>query len=135
MKKTSTHFFVGTNILQTFKFIYNTKIGLIDWTILFQVFEKLLETNSTDIFNKLVPVAGDVGEDNLGLSPADRQTLVDNVNVVIHSAATLDFQENLRPTVKINLLGTRRIVELCKQIKNLKVSFSPIYAHNLFYYV
>lgn len=85
------------------------------------IFEKLLETNSTDIFNKLVPVAGDVGEDNLGLSAADRQTLVDNVNVVIHSAATLDFQENLRPTVKINLLGTRRIVELCKQIKNLKV--------------
>ncbi|KAL0858810.1 hypothetical protein ABMA27_011274 [Loxostege sticticalis] len=85
------------------------------------VFEKLLEKNSTDIFKKIVPVAGDVGEDNLGLSPADRQMLASNVNVVIHSAATLDFQENLRPTVKINLLGTRRIMELCKEMKNLKV--------------
>ncbi|KAJ2943359.1 hypothetical protein O0L34_g12167 [Tuta absoluta] len=85
------------------------------------IFEKLLETNSNDIFNKLIPMAGDVGQENLGLSVADRQTLVDNVNVVIHSAATLDFQENLRPTVTINLLGTRRVMELCRQIKNLKV--------------
>lgn len=85
------------------------------------VFEKLLEINSSDIFSKLIPVAGDVGEDNLGLNAQDRQTLIDNVNVVIHSAATLDFQDNLRPTVNINLLGTRRVMELCKEIKDLKV--------------
>lgn len=85
------------------------------------VFEKLLETNSADIFNKLIPVSGDIGQENLGLSPQDRQMLVDNINVVIHSAATLDFQENLRPTVKINLLGTRQVMELCKDAKNLKV--------------
>ncbi|XP_026734490.1 putative fatty acyl-CoA reductase CG8306 [Trichoplusia ni] len=85
------------------------------------VFEKLLESKSTDIFQKLVPIAGDVGEDGLGLSPQDRQTLVENVEVVIHSAATLDFQESLRPTVKINLLGTRRVMELCKEAKKLKV--------------
>ncbi|CAB3257546.1 unnamed protein product [Arctia plantaginis] len=85
------------------------------------VFEKLLQSNSTDVFKKLTPISGDVGEENLGLSPQDRQMLVDNVNVVIHSAATLDFQENLRPTIKINLLGTRRVMELCKDAKNLKV--------------
>ncbi|KAJ0182950.1 hypothetical protein K1T71_000926 [Dendrolimus kikuchii] len=85
------------------------------------VFETLLETTSPEIFNKLIPVAGDVGEDNLGLSDQDRQTIIENVNVVIHSAATLDFEENLKPTVKINLLGTRRVMELCKQIKDLKV--------------
>lgn len=85
------------------------------------VFEKLLQSHTTDVFQKLIPIAGDVGEENLGLSPQDRQTLVDNVNVVIHSAATLDFQESLRPTVNVNLLGTRRIMELCKDAKNLKV--------------
>lgn len=58
----------------------------------YQVFETLLEKASPDIFNKLIPVAGDVGQDNLGLSDKDRQTLIDNVNVVIHSAATLDFE-------------------------------------------
>ncbi|XP_053621972.1 putative fatty acyl-CoA reductase CG8306 [Plodia interpunctella] len=85
------------------------------------VFEKLIESRTTDVFKKLVPISGDVGEENLGLSTQDRQTLVDNVNVVVHSAATLDFQENLRPTVKVNLLGTRQVMELCRQIKDLKV--------------
>lgn len=40
--------------------------------------------------------------------------------MVIHSAASLDFNETLRSTVNINLLGTRRILELCKQTKGLK---------------
>lgn len=85
------------------------------------IFEKLIEKETTDVFKKIVPVSGDVGQENLGLSPQDRELLINNVNVVVHSAATLDFQESLRPTVKINLLGTRRVMELSRQIKNLKV--------------
>lgn len=84
-----------------------------------QVFATLLQQASPDIFKKLVAVAGDVGEENLGLSPADRQMLANNINVVIHSAATLDFQASLKPTVIINLLGTRRVLELCKESKNM----------------
>lgn len=84
------------------------------------IFEKLLETNSNDIFDKLVAVTGDVGEDNLGLSPEDRELLIKNVNIVLHSAATLDFQQPLKPTVDINILGTRRIVQLCSEITNIK---------------
>lgn len=84
------------------------------------IFEKLLETATPDIFTKLVPVAGDVGEPNLGLSAADRQRLIDEVELVVHSAATLDFQLSLRPTVTINLLGTRRLLELCGEMRKLK---------------
>jgi fatty acyl-CoA reductase len=84
------------------------------------IFQTLLETTSADIFQKLVPISGDVGEENLGISDADRQVLIDNVNVVFHSAATLDFEASLKPTVEINLLGTRRVMQLCQQIKNLK---------------
>ena len=83
------------------------------------VFTVLLEQTSEDIFNKLVPVAGDVGEENLGLSAADRQMLINNVNIVIHSAATLDFQAALKPTVVINLLGTRRVMQLSQELKNI----------------
>ncbi|OWR51076.1 hypothetical protein KGM_211700 [Danaus plexippus plexippus] len=85
------------------------------------VFEHLLQNTSKDIFNKLVPISGDVGVENLGINDNDRQILIDEVNIVIHSAATLDFEENLRPTVKINVLGTRYVMDLCQQIKNLKV--------------
>lgn len=83
------------------------------------MFEVLLKEASPDIFKKLVPIQGDVSDENLGISVVDRQALVDNVNVVIHSAATLDFHEPLTPTVNTNLLGTRRIMELCSQIRNL----------------
>lgn len=71
------------------------------------------------MFRKLVAVQGDVSEPDLGLSPADRATLIDNINVVIHSAATLDFSETLRSTVVTNLLGTRRVMELSNQVRNL----------------
>lgn len=64
-------------------------------------------------------VAGDVGSPELGLSPADRQLLAENVNVIFHSAATLDFADGLKPTVEINLLGTRRMLELASQCRNL----------------
>lgn len=57
------------------------------------------------VFAKVKPVAGDVGQENLGLSESDRTLLSQNVNVIIHSAATLDFGDTLRATVDINLLG------------------------------
>lgn len=86
-----------------------------------QVFETLLkeQDGKTEIFNKLVPIQGDVGLEDLGISPADRLTLINNVNVIIHSAATLDFHEPLKPTVQINLLGTRRVTQLAKSVRNL----------------
>lgn len=84
-----------------------------------EVFEKLLETHDASVFKKLIAVNGDVGEPNLGLTATDRQTLIENVNVVIHSAATLDFNESLRFAVDINLLGTRRVMDLCAELKHL----------------
>lgn len=83
------------------------------------MFEFLLKEQPKEIFKKLVPIQGDVGLEDLGISPADRQTLINNVNVIIHSAATLDFHEPLKPTVNTNLLGTRRVTQLAKETRNL----------------
>lgn len=85
-----------------------------------EVFEFLLNEQSPDIFKKLIAIAGDVSEENLGISPNDREMLINNVNVIIHSAATLDFHEPLRPTVVTNLLGTRRVTELAKETRHLE---------------
>lgn len=57
------------------------------------------------MFEKVKPLAGDVGQDGLGLSSTDREMLVQKVNVIFHSAATLDFGDSLKTTVDINLLG------------------------------
>ncbi|CAK9831537.1 Putative fatty acyl-CoA reductase CG8306 [Anthophora retusa] len=97
------------------------------------VFNRLKEENKTDLFKKLIPVAGDVGEENLGLSSEDRLTLVEDVQIVFHSAATLDFEADLKTTTNTNLLGTRRIVQLCQEIRDLKalVHVSSAYVNSV----
>lgn len=86
------------------------------------VFEKLFEIKSVEeAFAKVRAIAGDVSQPDLGISEADRKILTENVNVIIHSAASLDFKETLKPNVDINVLGTRRCLELGKQCTNLNV--------------
>ncbi|TGZ55748.1 Fatty acyl-CoA reductase [Temnothorax longispinosus] len=95
-----------------------------------QIAERLEELTKN---SKLIAVAGDVGEENLGLSSQDRTTLINKAEVVFHSAATLDFEADLRSTTNINLLGTRRIVQLCREIKDLKalVHVSSAYVNSV----
>jgi HAD superfamily hydrolase (TIGR01490 family) len=57
---------------------------------------------------RLVVVAGDVGEDGLGLSPADREAF-SSCDVVIHSAAAVSFESPLDLAVEVNLLGPSRV--------------------------
>jgi len=85
------------------------------------VFEKLIEEGGADRLNKIIPIAGDVGQDKLGLSADDEARLQGDVNVVFHCAATLDFEANLKTTVEINLLGTRRILQFSEKVKNIRV--------------
>nr|XP_022920420.1 putative fatty acyl-CoA reductase CG8306 [Onthophagus taurus]XP_022920421.1 putative fatty acyl-CoA reductase CG8306 [Onthophagus taurus] len=86
-----------------------------------KIFEKLLESQDATIFSKLKAISGDVGQIDLGISESDREILTEKVNVIFHSAATLDFAETLKATIDINLLGTRRVLELAKKCRNLSV--------------
>ncbi|KAB0791536.1 hypothetical protein PPYR_03336 [Photinus pyralis] len=83
------------------------------------VFETLLQSKSVEqCFSRVKAIAGDIAEDGLGISASDRQILVGNVNVIFHSAATLDFAEGFKQTVQINLLGTRQVLALAKECRN-----------------
>lgn len=46
-----------------------------------------------DKLSILTPITGDISEEGLGISYTDRLTLMSEVNVVIHSAATVKFDE------------------------------------------
>ncbi|XP_046383093.1 putative fatty acyl-CoA reductase CG8306 [Ischnura elegans] len=85
------------------------------------VFERLHEECPGIFESKVRAVYGDVGVDNLGLSDTDKEILCREVSIVFHSAATLDFESGLKPTVDVNLLGTRRVIEVCKSMPKLKV--------------
>lgn len=81
----------------------------------------------------MIVVSGDVSQDGLGLNDADKAKVIANVNIVFHGAATLDFDVDLISNVNINLLGTKRVLELCGQLRNCLVSFfSALYTNRKF---
>jgi len=47
-------------------------------------------------FEKLVSISGDVSEKGLRLSAADRQMLVERVTIIVHAAASMRFNNNLK---------------------------------------
>ncbi|RQM20007.1 hypothetical protein B5M09_010944, partial [Aphanomyces astaci] len=70
------------------------------------------------IRSKLVAIGGDINSASLGMSAQDAQLLIDRVNVVVHSAASVSFNEPLDVAVEqasstedieklhLNLIGT-----------------------------
>lgn len=83
------------------------------------VFSKLKE-KSDKFHSKVIPIAGDVSSQGLGISLYDRQLLQREVDVVFHVAATVNFNEKLKLSAAINLNGTKEMLELCKEMENLK---------------
>ena len=85
-----------------------------------QVFDTIRQ-NQKEALNKLVAVAGDVMLPEFGLSPSDLEMLIENVSIVFNSAATVKFDEELQVAVEMNVNGPKRLLEICRQMKQLKV--------------
>ncbi len=62
---------------------------------------------------KVVPVAGDVSDPLLGLSPADLERLA-GLDLVINSAGLVDFDPSLELALGVNVHGALHAVELCR---------------------
>ncbi|XP_069691450.1 fatty acyl-CoA reductase wat-like [Periplaneta americana] len=87
--------------------------------------------------DKVVAVAGDCAEKDLGLSPQDRQRLADSVDVVFNLAATVRFDEHLRTAVYTNVRSALYLIQLCKECVHLKVliHLSTAYSHSYRRYI
>jgi len=81
-----------------------------------------LRLENLDILSKIIPIVGDVTLPELGISEQDRKLICEEVSLVIHSAATVKFDEKLKLALDVNVNGTKRIIELCKRMKLLVVS-------------
>jgi alcohol-forming fatty acyl-CoA reductase len=84
------------------------------------LFEKLLKENPKAL-EKLLPVYGDVSEANLGLSNDHLSLVVRETNVVFHFAATLNFNAPIKTAVQMNIRGLDYVLNLSKQMRNLRV--------------
>lgn len=70
--------------------------------------------------DKLYVISGDICQADMGLSELDKDTLVRHVNIVFHVAASVRFDEGMKQAAHENALGTRTVMELCREMKDLK---------------
>ncbi|KAG5883993.1 hypothetical protein JTB14_019975 [Gonioctena quinquepunctata] len=91
----------------------------------------LLKNTHPENLKKLILIYGDVKELELGLSSDDRKTLIDEVNIVYHIAASVRFDDPLKDAIMMNTRGTREVVYLAKEMKHLQVliHFSTTYCN------
>lgn len=80
----------------------------------------LLKSEQPDAIKKVVAVTGDMSLPCLGVSESDMSAMAENVSVVFHSAATVKFDEPLKHAVDMNVLGTRRTIELCHKLPKIE---------------
>lgn len=80
-----------------------------------------LQRDRPEVFNKVVVVAGDLSEPNMGVSNVDMERMIRDVSIVIHGAASVRFDEPLRVAVDSNVRATKRILDFCQELQNLKV--------------
>ncbi|XP_050358325.1 fatty acyl-CoA reductase wat-like [Nymphalis io] len=81
--------------------------------------------------NKLEIVEGDSSEDNLCIDEKTWARLRDEVNIIFHVAASVNFRESLKVAIFTNIKGTREMLKLAKACKHLKsvVHVSTAYCH------
>lgn len=60
-------------------------------------------------------------EENLGLSPSDYEMLINEVEVVINNAASVDFNMRVDLNMRINATGAMNILKFSKACKNMRV--------------
>ena len=77
----------------------------------------LRSATGTDVAesDRLVAVPGDVQKPQLGLGPDERDRLAEDVNDVIHAAASVSFALPLDESRAINVDGTRNVVEFTER--------------------
>jgi len=95
---------------------------LIIFLVFPQVFAKMKQVNPK-YRCQITIISGDCSLPGLGINADERETILENVNIVLHSAATVRFDEKLKMAIAINVHGTKEIIKLAKEIVNLKVRF------------
>lgn len=79
------------------------------------LFDRIRNENPGNL-KKVIPINGDITLNELGISEIDQITICQEVSIVFHSAATVKFDEKIKQSVTINMLGTKQLMELCHRM-------------------
>lgn len=93
----------------------------VNFVFTLKIFGRLRAENSK-FLDKLQVLNGDMtAGDNLGLNSTDLELFKRSINVVFHSEANVAFNDSITNALNINVLGTRRFLDLCREATQLKV--------------
>ena len=71
--------------------------------------------------SKIVPIAGDLVMDKLGLSDSDRAMVTSDCHILINCAASVNFDDPLQDALRINYFGCMRMLELAHECEQIQV--------------
>jgi len=98
-----------------------------------QLFEGVIfKGMAQNLLDKVKALSGDITLPKLGLSEVDEATLISQVSVVFHSAATVKFEEDFSKSVTMNVQGTLAVIDLARKMGSNLASFvhvSTAYSH------
>nr|QGV11536.1 FAR14 [Tetrastichus brontispae] len=91
----------------------------------------VLHKENPNFRDKVTVMKGDLISDNLGLSTEDRNTIIREVDIMYHNAANVKFDIRISLSLRINVLGTKKMLELARECKKLSifVYVSTAYSH------
>ncbi|KAK3917236.1 Putative fatty acyl-CoA reductase [Frankliniella fusca] len=85
------------------------------------LFDGLRAAGHGDRLSRLVAVAGDCAAPGLSLAEDDRRRLQEEVQVFIHTAASVRFDDPLQRAVLLNTRGAREAADLASGMRSLEV--------------
>uniref|UniRef100_A0A8R7RFN4 Fatty acyl-CoA reductase n=1 Tax=Triticum urartu TaxID=4572 RepID=A0A8R7RFN4_TRIUA len=70
---------------------------------------------------KVVPLAGDVVFENMGLDAPRLEELANEVDIIVNGAATTNFYERYDIALDVNVMGVKYLCQFAKKCANLKM--------------
>ena len=72
-----------------------------------------------EVMKKIFPVWGEIMVPNFGLSSEHFHHVVETTEIMFHLAASLKLEATLKPNIQMNLTGTKCVLDVAKQMKQL----------------
>ncbi|KAF8104280.1 hypothetical protein N665_0175s0009 [Sinapis alba] len=70
---------------------------------------------------KLIPITGDIGEENLGMSSETADKISEEIDVIINCAGRTTFDDRYDAALSVNALGPDRLLRFGKECRKLKL--------------
>ncbi|XP_038219949.1 fatty acyl-CoA reductase 1-like [Zerene cesonia] len=86
-----------------------------------ECFSRLKKDKPGVFESKVFFIAGDCSQIGLGMSEEDRALIVNRAHILFHVAASVRFDDPLKMAVHLNLRGTKEVIDLAKEVRNLEV--------------